>query len=149
MGPTWSPSRAGWLVLVGLGGLWVTFPLLVLFPLSIPIGFVLVGTQAGRLLDVRQMKAHFPRVAAGFSVGFALGGLAAAALVSPFGGPRNLLAVDVLAAGLMLVLVVATSRRFPPSCSTARCGPTSPSRSWAPAVGAAVAHAAGQPDGAR
>ena len=104
---------AGWLVLVGLDGLWVTFPLLVLFPLSIPIGFVLVGTQAGRLLDVRQMKAHFPRIAAGFSVGFALGGFAAAALVSPFGGPRNLLAVDVLAAGLMLVLVVATSRRFP------------------------------------
>ena len=104
---------AGWLVLVGLDGLWVTFPLLVLFPLSIPIGFVLVGTQAGRLLDIRQMKAHFPRIAAGFSVGFALGGLAAAALVSPFGGPRNLLAVDILAAGLMLVLVVATSRRFP------------------------------------
>ena len=88
----WSSSR--W------DGLWVTFPLLVLFPLSIPIGFVLVGTQAGRLLDVRQMKAHFPRIAAGFSVGFALGGLAAALLVSPLGGPRNLLAVDVLAAGL-------------------------------------------------
>jgi hypothetical protein len=104
---------AGWLVLVTVDGLWVTFPLLVLFPLSIPIGFVLVGTQAGRLLDVRQMKAHFPRIAAGFSVGFGLGGLAAALLVSPLGGPRNLLAVDVLAAGLMLVLVVATSRRFP------------------------------------
>ena len=103
----------GWLVLVGLDGLWVTFPLLVLFPLSIPIGFVLVGSQAGRLLDVREMKAHFPRVAAGFSVGFALGGLAAAALVSPLGGPRHLLAVDVLAAGVMLLLVVATSRRFP------------------------------------
>ncbi len=103
----------GWLVLVGLDGLWITFPLLVLFPLSIPIGFVLVGSQAGRLLDVRQMKAHFPRVAAGFSVGFALGGFTAAALVSQIGGPRDLLAVDVVAAGIMLVLVVVTSRQFP------------------------------------
>ena len=103
----------GWLVLVGLDGLWITFPLLVLFPLSIPIGFVLVGSQAGRLLDVRQMKAHFPRVAAGFSVGFALGGFTAAALVSQIGGPRDLLAVDVVSAGIMLVLVVVTSRRFP------------------------------------
>ena len=63
----------GWVALVMWDGLWVTFPLLVLFPLSIPIGFVLVGSQAGRLLDVRQMKAQFPRVVAGFSVGFAVG----------------------------------------------------------------------------
>jgi HEAT repeat protein len=104
---------AGWLVLVGWDALWVTFPLLVLFPLSIPVGFVLVGSQAGRLLDVRQMKAHFPRVAAGFSIGFAIGGLGAAALVSPMGGPRPLLALDVLAAILMLGLVVVTRRSFP------------------------------------
>jgi hypothetical protein len=104
---------AGWFVLVGSAEPWVTFPLLVLFPLSIPIGFVLVGSQAGRLLDVRQMKAHFPRVAAGFSVGFAIGGLAAAALVSPLGGPSNLLGFDVLAAAVMLGLVLATARAFP------------------------------------
>ncbi len=104
---------AGWLVMVRTGDTWVTFPLLVLFPLSIPIGFVLVGSQAGRLLDVRQMKAHFPRVAAGFSVGFALGGLAAAGLVSPLGGPQHLLGLDVLAAVLMLALVLVTARAFP------------------------------------
>ena len=103
----------GWVALAGWDGLWVTFPLLVLFPLSIPIGFVLVGSQAGRLLDVRQMKAQFPRVAAGFSVGFAVGGLAAAALVAPLGGPEHLLGLDVLAAGLMLGLVLITARRFP------------------------------------
>ena len=56
-----------WVVLTVSDGTWVTFPLLVLFPLSIPIGFALVGAQAGRLLDVREMKANFPRVAAGFS----------------------------------------------------------------------------------
>ncbi len=104
---------AGWLVLATTGGLWVTFPLLVLFPLSIPVGFVLVGSQAGRLLDVRQMKAHFPRVAAGFSVGFAIGGLLAAALVTPLGGPEPLLALDGLAVLGMLVLARATAARFP------------------------------------
>jgi HEAT repeat protein len=59
------------------------------------------------------MKAHFPRVAAGFSVGFALGGLAAAALVSPLGGPEHLLALDAVAAAGMLALVVVTAGRFP------------------------------------
>jgi hypothetical protein len=48
-----------WLLLATAEAVWVTFPLLVLFPLAIPVGFVLIGSQAGRLLDVRQMKAHF------------------------------------------------------------------------------------------
>jgi hypothetical protein len=104
---------AGWVVLMASDGFWVTFPLLVLFPLSIPIGFVVVGSQAGRLLDVRQMKAHFPRVVAGFSVGFALGGVAAAGLVRPLGGARHLLGLDLLAAAALLALVVATARAFP------------------------------------
>lgn len=108
----------GCVVMVGWDSLWVTFPLLVLFPLSIPVGFVLVGSQAGRLLDVRQLKAHFPRIAAGFSVGFALGGLAAAALVGPLGGPQWLLALDALAAILMLGLVALTRRSFPDELGT-------------------------------
>ncbi|HSV39715.1 MAG TPA: hypothetical protein VLI04_13240, partial [Nocardioidaceae bacterium] len=104
---------AAWGVLVSFDGVWVTYALLVLFPLSIPIGFALVGAQAGRLLDVRQMKAHFPRVASGFSVGFAVGGFAAALLVSPLGGPRQLLVLDLVAAAAMVGLVVTTGRRFP------------------------------------
>ena len=104
---------AGWLVLTVWDGVWVTFPLLVLFPLTIPIGFAMVGAQANRLLDVRQMKAHFPRVAAGFSVGFALGGIAAALLVEPLDGPRRLVGVDLLAGLVMVGLVVATGRRYP------------------------------------
>ncbi len=103
----------GWLVLTVWDGVWVTFPLLVLFPLTIPIGFALVGAQANRLLDVRQMKAHFPRVAAGFSVGFASGGIAAALLVEPLGGPRRLVGLDLLAGLAMVGLVVATGRRYP------------------------------------
>jgi HEAT repeat protein len=110
---------AGWLVLMVWGRLWVTFPMLVLYPLIIPIGFALLGAQAGRLLDVRQMKAYFPRVAAGFSVGFALGGVAAALLVQPLGGPKRLIGVDLLAGLLMLGLVVATSRRYPAELAAA------------------------------
>ena len=106
-------AAAGWVVLATTGGRWVTFPLLVMFPLTIPIGFMLVGSQAGRLLDVRQMKAHFPRIAAGFSVGFAVGGLSAAVLVPPLGGPRNLLVLDVVVAVAMLALVLETARRHP------------------------------------
>ena len=79
----------------------------------IPIGFALLGAQAGRLLDVRQMKAYFPRVAAGFSVGFALGGSLAALLVGPLGGPTRLIGVDLVAALAMVGLVVATGRRYP------------------------------------
>ncbi len=119
---------AGWVVLATSDGLWITFPLLVLLTLSIPIGFMLVGSQAGRLLDVRQMKAHFPRVAAGFSVGFAIGGLAAAALVGPLGGPEPLLALDSLTALAMLGLARETARRYPAELRT----PPVPSPASAP-----------------
>ena len=45
---------AGWVLLVAAEATWVTFPLLVLFPLSIPIGLFLVGAQAGRQIG----RAH-------------------------------------------------------------------------------------------
>lgn len=104
---------AAWAILEAGGGLWVTFPLLVLFPLIIPLGFMLVGAQSQRLLDVRQMKAHLPIVMGGFSLGFAVGGVLAAALVGPLGGPVRLLGVDTLVGVTFLALVLETSRRFP------------------------------------
>jgi hypothetical protein len=109
---------AGYLVLVLADADWVTFPLVVLFPLAIPVGFVLVGTQAGRLLDVREMKEHFPRIVGGFSVGFAVGGLLGAALVKVVLGVEELLLVDLLAAGAFIALVVATARRYPDQLRT-------------------------------
>ena len=84
-----------------------------LFPLAIPVGFVLVGTQAGRLLDVRTMKQYFARIVAGFSLGFVVGGLATTALIGPLGGPVDLLLVDVVAGAAYLWTAVATGRRFP------------------------------------
>jgi hypothetical protein len=101
-----------WLVLKLGDGLWVTFPLVVLFPVSIPVGFVLVGSQAGRLMDVREMKASFPRVVAGFSLGFAGGGLSAAWLVGVFDGPVPVLGFAPVAAAVWLALAALTSRRY-------------------------------------
>jgi hypothetical protein len=114
---------AAWIALTSADATWVTFVLIVMFPLAIPIGFVLVGTQAGRLLDVRQLKADFPRVAAGFPVGFAVGGLVAARLVGPLGGPEPLLGFASLAALLLLSAAVVTARNYPDELSAA---PTPP-----------------------
>lgn len=104
---------AAWVLLTQWGLAWVTFVLIVLFPLSIPTGFLLVGSQAVRLYDVQLLKRDFPRIVAGFSVGFAVGGLAAAALVAPLGGADHLLLVDVAMALLMTAMVAATCRSFP------------------------------------
>jgi hypothetical protein len=103
---------AGWLVLELGDGLWVTFPLIVLFPVTIPVGFVLIGSQAGRLMDVREMKAYFPRVVAGFSVGLGGGALLAGWLVHLVGGPVALLGVDTVVAAIWLVVALVTARRF-------------------------------------
>lgn len=103
----------GWALLSVWELAWVTFVLIVLFPLSIPTGFLVVGSQAVRLYDVQTLKRDFPRIIAGFSIGFALGGLLAAALVQPLGGATNLLLIDVAMALLMMGLVWTTSRQFP------------------------------------
>jgi hypothetical protein len=92
---------------------WVSAVLVGLFPLAIPVGFVLIGTQAGRLLDVRTMKQSFARIVAGFSLGFVVGGLATAALIGPLGGPADLLLLDVFIAAAYLWTAIATGRRFP------------------------------------
>ena len=125
---------AAWLIIVIGGGLWVTFPLVVLFWLSIPIGFVLIGAQGGRLLDVRQMKAHFPAVLAGFPAGFGFGGLVAAWLVGIIGGPEHLLAFDVGAAALWVVLLRVTALQFRGQLDTR----PAPSALPPPATGASV-----------
>ena len=101
-----------WLILVA-GGVWVSAALLVLFPIALQMGFVFIGGQAGRLLDVRQMKERFPRVVGGFSVGFLLGGLLGIPLLALLGSTENLL-LGATAAQLAFVgLLLETERRFP------------------------------------
>ena len=101
-----------WAILVA-GGVWVSAALLVLFPIALQIGFVFIGGQAGRLLDVRQMKELFPRVVSGFAVGFLLGGLLAIPLLALLGSTEQLLLATTAAQLAFLALLIATERRFP------------------------------------
>lgn len=103
---------ACWLALLREAS-WPTFVLVVLFPLSIPVGFVIVGSQAVRLYDVRELKAQFPRAVAGFPAGFALGGLAAGALAGVLGDIAHLLLVGLVCAVGLLALILYTARQFP------------------------------------
>jgi hypothetical protein len=103
---------ASWLILVA-GGVWVSAALLVLFPIALQLGFVFIGGQAGRLLDVRQMKERFPRVVGGFSVGFLLGGLLAIPLLALLGSTEDLLLGTTVAQLAFLGLLLVTERRFP------------------------------------
>lgn len=103
----------GWALLRLGGHPWVSAVLVALFPLIIPVGFVMVGTQAGRVLDVRSLKQYFARIVAGFSLGFVVGGLASATLTGPLGGPVNLLLVDVGCGVVWFGTAVAAGRRFP------------------------------------
>jgi hypothetical protein len=99
---------ASWLILVA-GGVWVSAVLLVVFPIALQMGFVFIGGQAGRLLDVRQMKERFPRVVLGFSVGFLLGGLLAIPLLALLGSTEHLLL------GTTAAQITFLSRGFPRS----------------------------------
>jgi HEAT repeats len=103
---------ASWLILVA-GGVWVSALLLVLFPIALQIGFVFIGGQAGRLLDVRQMKELFPRVVSGFAVGFLVGGLLGVPLLALLGSTEHLLLATAAAQLVFLAALVATEWRFP------------------------------------
>jgi hypothetical protein len=103
---------ASWLILV-VGGVWVSALLLVLFPIALQMGFVFIGGQAGRLLDVRQLKERFPRIVTGFSVGFLLGGLLGIPLLALVGSTEHLLLATTAAQLVFLALLLATERRFP------------------------------------
>ena len=101
-----------WLILVA-DGVWASAVLLVLFPIALQLGFVFIGGQAGRLLDVRQMKERFPRVVSGFAVGFLLGGLLGIPLLALVGSTEHLLLTTTAAQLAFLGLLLATERRFP------------------------------------
>jgi hypothetical protein len=103
---------ASWVILIS-GGVWVSAALLVAFPIALQLGFVFIGGQAGRLLDVRQMKERFPRIVSGFAVGFFLGGLLGIPLLSLLGSTEQLMLATTAADIAFLGLLIATERRFP------------------------------------
>jgi hypothetical protein len=105
-----------WLVLVA-GGSWISALLVVSFPILIQMGFVFIGGQAGRMLDVRQIKVLFPRIVLGFAVGFLVGGLAGIPLLALLGSTRNLLLATTAFEIIFLGLLLLTWRRHPVALS--------------------------------
>lgn len=87
--------------------------LLVLFIVVLQMGFVLVGGQAGRLFDVQQIKARFPRIVSGFAAGLMAGGLLGPPILALTGRAEDLLAGAALAGLVFLAAVVGTGRRYP------------------------------------
>jgi hypothetical protein len=77
------------------------------------MGFVFVGGQAGRVLNVRQLKELFPRIISGFVIGFFLGGLAGGPLLSLREQPQDLLLGAALAQFVFVASLIVTDRRFP------------------------------------
>ncbi len=108
---------ASWVVLSLAAADWVSFALLVLVPIMVPVGFIFVVGQAGLLLDVRVLKALYARVVAGFALGFVTGGLAAPPLLGFLGRTESLLAAAAAAAAAFLGLVAATRHRYPDQLS--------------------------------
>jgi hypothetical protein len=121
-----------WAVLAGAGDPWVSAPLLVLFPVLLQLGFVFVGGQAGRLLDVQQLKSSFPRIVSGFAAGFLVGGLVATPLLDLLGSTEHLLLIAAAAQVGFVVLLAATgsvfAERLRPVPQPAALGPRPPLR---------------------
>ncbi len=109
---------AAWLMLWLADAAWMSFALLVILPITIPVGFMFVIGQAGALLDVRSLKVMYPRVIAGFAAGFTVGGLAGAPLLATLGGPEHLLSTAAATAVVLVALVLVTMRAFPRELST-------------------------------
>jgi hypothetical protein len=103
---------ASWVIAVTTDSPWVSIPLLVLFPILIQLGFVFIGGQAGRLLDIAGIKASFPRIMAGFPIGAIAGGLLGGVLVGWTGRVEDLLLATAVAQGAFAGLVWLTGRRF-------------------------------------
>ena len=101
-----------WILATGGDAAWVSVPLLVLFPILIQLGFVFIGGQGGRLLDIAGIKASFPRIMAGFPVGAVLGGLLGGQLVTWLGRTEDLLLATAVAQAAFAALVWATGQRY-------------------------------------
>lgn len=101
-----------WLLMWRLGTHWLSFALLVLVPIVVPVGFMLIVAQAGMLLDVRTLKSLYARVIAGFALGFVTGGVAGPPLLKVLARAEHLLAGGAAAAGMFVFLVSMTRRNF-------------------------------------
>lgn len=117
---------ATWVVAGDGDAAWVSAPLLVMFPILIQLGFVFIGAQAGRILDIAGIKERFPRIMAGFPVGAIIGGLVAAPLVGILGRTEGLLLVTALAQAAFAALVLVTGIRYAAFLAVDPTAPTPP-----------------------
>jgi len=118
-----------WTLLTVSGARWVPFALLVSFSIVIQMGFVILGGQAGRLFDVRQLKALFPRIVLGFAIGFLVGGFLSAPLAAALGSTENLILVTMAGSLLFLAFLLIVDRRYHADLvQTSAPGPPQPSK---------------------
>lgn len=103
----------GWGIVAATGSAWPSVTQLVGFPILLQLGFVIIGGQAGRLLDLQQIKRYFPGIVAGFVAGFTLGGFAAIPVLDLVGGPEHLVIFVAAGCALFAVLILVTARRRP------------------------------------
>lgn len=122
---------ASWIVLASGDASWPSAVLVPLFPIQLQLGFVFIGGQAGRLLDVHQIKAKFPRIIAGFPVGFTVGSLLGPVLLSVLGATKHIFVFTTLAELAFIALILLTARKVPapaaaPEAATALDEPEPP-----------------------
>lgn len=101
-----------WVGLVLAEWQWLAFIVLVSFSLLIQIGFVVIGAQAGRLLDVREIKRYFPWIISGFVFGFMIGGALATPVTNWNGRPADMLLAGAAVALFFCGLILVTNRQF-------------------------------------
>ena len=101
-----------WVGLVFANWRWLAFIVLVSFSVLIQIGFVVIGAQAGRLLDVREIKRYFPWIVSGFVVGFMIGGALVAPVTNWNDQPADMLLAGALMALVFFGLILLTNRSY-------------------------------------
>ncbi|MBV7339449.1 HEAT repeat domain-containing protein [Chloroflexi bacterium TSY] len=101
-----------WIVTLLPNTQWL-YPLLVaVYAMMIPLTHILVGGQAGRLLNVREIKRLYPRITSGLIAGSTTAAFCAPLLRRVIARVETLLLVVALGALLALVLMLITVVQF-------------------------------------
>lgn len=90
----------------------LSFGLMLAFSLMSLLISIVLGAQAGRVFDVRQMKRLYPLVLASQILAVVIGGLTVTPLTRWLGGVENLLGLSGGALLIALAFLLATIRRF-------------------------------------
>lgn len=111
-----------WLGLMGPALNPTAFAYMVSFSVVIQLGFVVLGGQAGRLFNVQEIKRNFPRIVAGFVVGFLLSGVFSPWIVEVRNRPADLALGSAIATGIMLGCLLLLISRYRSDLTLAKEG---------------------------